>query len=97
MSTESIEEITENTHRGEGCFVTELPADGEIPCPAKDCTGHVVEQDIATRWNRLRVEDGKIYAACGDGDWAADDPRWVCSDTGWQVFMPPGTEVEDYC
>jgi hypothetical protein len=76
--------------------VTELPAEGEIPCPDPACSGEVVEWDRGFRANRIRMQDGYAYAATGSDDWEAEEERWNCSTCCRPIEMPAGFEIEDY-
>ena len=90
----SIEELAADPHLG--AEVTELPQDGPIGCPAEGCDGVVVEHDRGLRSNSIEMQGGYAFAAVGEGNWESDDPRFVCSETGWTVQMPAGFEIEDW-
>jgi hypothetical protein len=72
--------------------------DGVILCPDETCPGEVKENDVAVRWNGLRVaSDGTVRASTGESSWETDaEVPYQCDTCLCQVEMPPDFEITSW-
>ncbi|MEU7891773.1 hypothetical protein AB0B45_02785 [Nonomuraea sp. NPDC049152] len=73
---------------------TVLIEDGKLVCPFGDCgaADQVIELDVATRENRLSIdEEGTIVAHLGDSEFEGDG--FECQQCARSVSMPGGDEI----